>query len=216
MSTGTRNIDEIAVAVSGDVYIAPVGVPLPALVRETLHPSFYKIGLVSEDGIAVSWSPEIAEFRAMQEQQPVRRELSQQRIALTFDMLQWNAETVVWAFGGRGMVVEYAPGQWRYDFPSSEDTATDDRSIVVDWEDGPKRFRFVFYKGTVLDGLTTTLSRGALATLPVGFDVLGYDASGSPGYLFLSAHTAETPPDPPPEGTPSFGEGDFGDGDFGG
>lgn len=207
---GGRDASEAVVAVSGDVYVAPVGTPLPTLVRTPLHPSFFKVGLISEEGVSIAWAPETQDFEAMQEAHAIRRELVQQKIAVTFDMLQWNDENVVWAFGGRGSIVEFAANHWRYDFPA-DGGQMDERSIVIDWEDASSFFRLVFIRGTVLAGLSTTMARGVMKRLPVGFDVLAVGDSGSPGYLFGSGT-----PSAPVEGTPGFGDGDFGDGDFGG
>lgn len=210
----TTNVDEAVVAVSGDVYVAPVGTPLPELVRAALHEDFFQIGLVSEDGVSLAAVPEIDEQLAWQHEQAIRREVSEQRIALTFDMLQWNNETVRWALGG-GVVVELVGGQFRYDLPDPDLDELDERAIVIDWEDGTKAFRLVFARGTALGGLTTTLRRAALATLPIGFDVLAVDETGSPGYLFLSANPTDVIVEPP-EDLPLLGDGLLGEGLLGG
>lgn len=222
MSVDTTNADEVLIAVSGDVYVAPVGTPLPALVRAALSSSFTQIGYVSEDGVSLAVAPDIDQQAAWQETNPVRFDLVEQRIAVTFDMLQWNAENVVWAFGGTGTITEFVPNGFRYDFPDSNDAGIDERSIVIDWEDGEKVFRLVFARGTVLGGLSTSLNRSGPATLPVGFDVLAADATGSPGYMFLSATTPPfdpgdpPPPPPPPEDDDLLGEGLLGEGLLGG
>lgn len=214
MSTGTRNADELLVAVSGDVYVAPVDTPTPTLVRATLHPDFYKIGFVSEEGVSLAVNPEVGEEVAWQEQHPVRRDLERQRIAVTFDMLQWNAETVRFALGGE--IRMSGPNEWVLDFPDSDGFELDERAIVIDWDDGDEPFRLVFKRGTVLGGLTTTLSKSSMAVLPIGFDVLATDDDGSPGSLFFSTEPPEEEPPPSGPGDDLFGEGTMGSGTMGG
>jgi hypothetical protein len=176
---------ELVVASHGDIYVAPVGTTLPTTVTATLDTAFINLGLVTEDGVSISVSPEIESFNAWQRRQAVRRELVNQDITLTWALEQWNAETVKFAFGG-GTVSEPSAGQFRYDFPDGDDSL-DERAIVIDWQDGPNsKFRAVFERGNVMEAVETQLVRNALAVLPITFGVLAADDGGSPGYLLIN------------------------------
>lgn len=173
---------ELVVASYGNVYVAPVGTALPTTVDGALNAAFFNLGLVNEDGVTFTVSPEIEEFMAWQSRQAVRRELVGQEISIAFALEQWNAENVKLAFGG-GQVSEPTPGQYRYDFPDGDDSL-DERAIVIDWQDGPNRqYRACFAKANVTDDVETQLVRSALAVLPVTFKVLAANAGASPGYL---------------------------------
>lgn len=176
---------ELVVASHGDVYVAPVGTTLPTQYNETLASGWVNLGLISEDGVSISVSPEIEEFGAWQRRQAVRREFVSQAISVTFGLEQWNAANVEFAFGG-GNVTQVDPDQWRYDFPDGDD-ALDERAIIIDWQDGPNSsYRAVFERGSVTDAVETQLQRSALAMLPIAFSVLAPDDGGSPGYLLAN------------------------------
>jgi hypothetical protein len=84
--------------------------------------------------------------------------------------------------------VETAAGVFKYTFPDDND-ALDERSIVVDWQDGSKKFRLVFERGSVTEAVETNLVRSALATLPITFSVLASETGTSPGF-FLAEDTS--------------------------
>lgn len=184
-----QDANELVVASHGDVYVAPVGTTLPATndVDASLNAAFVNLGLISEDGVSFSAAPDIQEFMAWQRQQPVRRERTGQALSMSFALEQWNVNNVPLAFGG-GEVVETAAGVFKYTFPDDND-ALDERSIVVDWQDGSKKFRLVFERGSVTEAVETNLVRSALATLPITFSVLASETGTSPGF-FLAEDTS--------------------------
>lgn len=177
-----QDTSELRVASHGDIYVAPVGTALPTDVDSALNAAFINLGLVTEDGVSMSVSPEVESFMAWQRRQAVRRELVNQDITLSFALEQWNAENVKFAFGG-GAVSEPSAGLFRYDFPDGDD-ALDERAIVVEWQDGPDhRWRIVFERGNVMEAVESQFVRNALAVLPITFGVLAADDGGSPGYI---------------------------------
>jgi hypothetical protein len=177
-----QDTTELVVASHGDIYVAPVGTALPTTVAEAPNAAFFKLGLVTEDGAQISVSPEIEEFRAWQRRQAVRRELVGQDISVAFQLEQWNAENVKFAFGG-GTVAEISAGEFRYDFPDGDDSL-DERSIIIDWQDGSdSQWRAVFERGNVMEAVEFNLVRNALAVLPITFGILSPDDNGSPGYI---------------------------------
>jgi hypothetical protein len=183
---GARDTTELVVATSGDVYVGAVGAPAPTDAdTDPDSSSYYKFGFISEDGVGFSTAPEIEEFRVWQQRQPVRREAVGSTQSFTFGLTQWNAETVKFAFGG-GVVSETSPGEFKYEFPSDTD-ALDERSLIVDAQDGDNKHRFYIIRGSVTEAVEAQFVRSALALLPVTFSVLAPPAGGSPMQYFAAA-----------------------------
>jgi hypothetical protein len=182
---GARDATELIVATSGDVYVGAVGAPAPTDADSAPDSSYYKFGFISEDGVAFSTAPEIEEFNVWQQRQPVRREAVGSNQSFTFGLTQWNAETVKFAIGG-GTVTEPTPGEFRYDFPADTD-ALDERSLIVDAQDGDNLHRFYVLRGSVTEAVEATFVRSALALLPVTFSVLAPTGGGSPMQYFSTA-----------------------------
>ena len=181
-----NNADDLVVAGTGQVYVAPVGTALPTTPGATLNAAFVGLGYHTEDGVSISVEPTVEDYMAWQSKQPVRREFTAQDITITFALMQWDEDTVPLAFGGG--VISSVSGGYRYDFPADDD-ALDERSIVVDCVDGDELHRFVFQRGSVTDAVESTFARNAPATLPISFKVLAPTTGGSPGY-YLTDSTA--------------------------
>lgn len=171
---------ELVVASHGDIYVAPIGTPKPDAVDDALDTAFQSLGLVTEDGVTITVTPEIESFMAWQRRQAVRRELVNQEIQAAFTLEQWNAENVILAFQG-GTVVDLGGGEYRFDAPGGDD-ALDERIMVIDWQDGPNSLhRMLFHRGNVMEAVEFQLVRNALAVLPITFGILAPDeGDGSP------------------------------------
>lgn len=181
---------ELVVASNGQVYVAPVGTALPTTPTETLNAAFVGLGFCTEDGVTVTATPDVKDFTAWQSRQAVRRERNQQEIQASFQLEQWNEETVPFAFGG-GEITSLGGGDYRYDFPQTDD-ALDERAMVIDAQDGDKLYRYVFPRGNVTEAVEAQYTRNALALLPITFKVLEPEEGGAPGY-FLTNDTSFTP-----------------------
>jgi hypothetical protein len=178
---------ELVVASNGQVYVAPVGTPLPVNPTTALNAAFTGLGFVTEDGVSLSVSPEIQDFGAWQSRQPVRRELTAQEVLASFALEQWNETTVPLAFGG-GEVTSPSTGVYRYELPSGN-LALDERSLVIDSIDGDRHMRFVIPRGNITDAVETSLQRTELSVLPIAFKALEPLNGGTPMY-FLSDDAA--------------------------
>jgi hypothetical protein len=176
-----KDASELVVASNGSVHVAPVGTTLPDDPTEALAGAFAELGFVTEDGVTLTVTPEITDYRAWQARSPVRRELTAQELMIGFALEQWNGETIPLAFGG-GAITEPSPGVFRYDFPTDTDSL-DERSLVVDWQDGDRNYRAVFERGNVTEAVETNLVRSALAVLPIGFKALEPAAGGAVAYV---------------------------------
>lgn len=180
-----NNENELVVAGNGQVYIAVSGTTLPTTPTAALAAGFAGLGYITEDGATISVTPEIAEFNAWQSRTPVRREKTSQQVQVAFSLLQWDEDSVPFAFGGGA--ISGSAGAWRYDLPA-DDAALDERVMVVDAQDGTEHHRWVFAKGNVVEAVETQYSRANPAALPITFRALA-SSGASPGY-YLSDSTA--------------------------
>ena len=183
-----NNADEIVVAGNGQVYVAPAGTALPSSPTGALNAAFMGLGYITEDGATVSVTPEVAEFNAWQSRTPVRREKTAQQVQVTFQLMQWDEDSVPFAFGGGS--VSGSAGNYRYDLPS-DIAALDERALVLDANDGSKNFRWVFSRGNVVEAVEAQFNRANPAVLPITFRALAA-AGASPGY-FMSDATSFAP-----------------------
>lgn len=179
--------DELVVAASGHVYFAPVGTSLPDLgddPTDSLDAAFIEAGYVTEDGATLSVGSEVTDYNAWQSLQPVRREKTAQDISVTFSLEQYNQDNIPFAFGGGS--VDSSGGVFFYEFPQAGDSL-DERSLVVDAEDGDNNYRFVFPRGNVTEAVESQFQRNALAVLPITFKALEPLGGGSPGFFNTDA-----------------------------
>lgn len=179
--------NELVVAGTGQVYVAPVGTTLPTDWDSALDSAFVGLGYTTEDGVSINVTPEIADMMAWQSRQPVRRESVNQAITTTFSLMQWNEETVPLAFGG-GAITATANG-YKYEFPTGDD-ALDERAMVVDVVDGDRTMRFVWARGNVTEGVEAQFVRTTPAVLPITFSVLEPTEGGAPGTVYFSDEAA--------------------------
>lgn len=98
--TLAQNADEIVVAASGNIYVAPVGTALPTTADDALNGSFVQLGFASEDGVTFTDSTEYEDVPAWQSFYPVRKIPSTKESMAEFTLLQWNVNTIPLAFQG--------------------------------------------------------------------------------------------------------------------
>lgn len=180
-----NNENEIVVAGNGQCYVAPTGTTLPTAPTGALAAGFLGLGYITEDGVSISVAPDVAEFNAWQSRTPVRREKTSQQVNVTFSLMQWDEDSVPFAFGGGS--VSGSVGNYRYNLPA-DDAALDERALVVDANDGTKNMRWVFARGNVVEAVEAAFQRANPAVLPITFRALAVSGA-SPGY-FLSDMTS--------------------------
>lgn len=179
-----NDADELVVAANGAVSFAPVGTPLPKVGDDptaALDKEFVGAGYITEDGATLSVGSEVTDFMAWQSRQPIRRDKQTQNLQFTFAFQQWNEENVAFAFGG-GTVEDHGGGVFSYTFPEANDPL-DERSLVVDAEDGDVHFRYVFPRGNVTEAVEASFKRTESAQLPITFKALEPEEGGPPAWF---------------------------------
>lgn len=185
-----NNPNDTVIGGSGQVYVAPVGTALPTTPTGALNAAFTGLGYHTEEGVQTSAPLSVIEHKGWQSKAPIRREVDSRDFQLTFALLQWDEDTLPLAFGG-GTIVSVSGG-YRYDPPQNSD-ALDERALVCDVDDGSERIRFVIPRGSVTEGVDSTLNRSAMASLPVTFKALEPADGSKLWYPLFSDTTAFAP-----------------------
>lgn len=81
---------KVEVAVTGAVYLAPLGTPLPGNSADPLDDAFKNVGYLSEDGITETPEEDNQEIRAWQNGDVVRRVMTSHEIQYGFTMIETN------------------------------------------------------------------------------------------------------------------------------
>ncbi len=90
----------ITVGANGKVWVAPTATPAPVDSTGALDGGFVDLGFVTEVGVKVTATIEKKLVRAWNARRPVRRIAGNATTMLEFGLLEWNADTFVFAMGG--------------------------------------------------------------------------------------------------------------------
>jgi hypothetical protein len=177
----TNTAEQTVIAGSGEAYVAPWSdsLTLPTLpptylgLNESGDPSnldaaFIHLGYIQEDGATLSLERDTQTVGAWQSKRSIRRYNVSQMERITLQLLQWNGDTIILAFGG-GELVSAGPGA-RYNFPDPNEV--DDRAMVLDFGDDDKLYRLVIPKGNVGDTAESQFHKGGVSVLPITFEAV--------------------------------------------
>jgi len=139
------NAEFTVVAGTGSVYFAPVGTTLPTEVDTALDAAFENLGYTTEDGVGFDESIATSALKVWQSSAPLRYTVDDVENSLQFSLVQWDKDTVPFAFGG-GVVATTSAGKYKYTPPS---TYTGVWAIVLDIVDGTVTHRIVAPKARV-------------------------------------------------------------------
>lgn len=89
----------VEVAVTGAVYLAPLGTPLPTDSAEALNMAFVNVGYLSEDGITETPDEDVEEIRAWQNGDVVRTVMASHAIRYGFTMIETNEASLEAYYG---------------------------------------------------------------------------------------------------------------------
>lgn len=174
---------EIVVAGTGHLYLGPTTATLPAVDSDpTVAPGtgFVEAGYMEEAGIGFTSSVEITEFLVWQATVAVRRSRKLQVQEFAAPLVQWNADTIVAAFGGGTVSTGTHP---TYTFPVAGD-ALKEYAVVLDLIDGTKVLRFVNPRmNSGLENVTATFNKDNMAVLNLNLKSL---ASTTAPYVIMT------------------------------
>lgn len=180
---------DIVVAGTGEAYVATTGTTLPTTPTASLNAGFSGMGYHTEDGVTITVTPDVAEFRAWQSRQAIRREFNAQDVTIAFALMQWNETNIVEAFGGGAVTT--VSGGYRYDFPE-QGAALREVSLVVDCNDGSEVHRFVFPRVSATESVESQFHRSDAALLPITFEALPPTDGSAVGYYLTNSDAFAT------------------------
>jgi hypothetical protein len=178
-----QNAQNVVVAGTGAVYVAPEGTALPADLVTPLPAAWEDVGYISEDGVQFTFSREQEEVMAWQVSTPVRVLVTNEPITVEFELEQFDRDAVMLAFRGGTLAGSTAP----FTYTPPDAGASDVRAITIDAVDGSYHLRFSFPRMQVSDDVAFALVRSDAIRLPLTFNVLASDTkwqiiSDHPGF----------------------------------
>jgi hypothetical protein len=183
------NAQEITVAASGTIYVANISgttTTYPTTVAGTLAAAFQELGYATEDGVTFTETPDVTDINAWQSAFPVRRLVTARANTVACSLLQWNEDSFATAFGGGSFTTDGTT----YTFtPPAPTDALPDFAVVLDAQDGTRKFRWIVYRANVTDAVETSLTRTGPAVLPITFAAT-QDAAQTTAWKFMSSDTA--------------------------
>lgn len=172
----------VAVGGSGELYTASAGSTVPSDVAAPAA-AYVGHGLISEDGVATTVTPQVQELGVWQQVDPVRRSVTGREILISAALAQFDENSIPLALGGGSVT---GSGPYVYAFPAG-DQNLEERAIIADVKDGGETHRYAFGRVNVTEPVSTTWNRTSLALLPIGAKVLAPTGGGSPGKYITDA-----------------------------
>lgn len=185
------NADQITVAASGKISVAPLGSTLPTTPTGALGTGFVDLGYVTEDGVTFTAEATVEDIAAWQSATPVRRVTTARNLTVSWTGLEWSKDSFALAFGG-GTWTEPSAGVFKYE-PPADTAALSEHILVIDANDGDKNYRWIVKKGNVSDAVETNLVRTGAAVLPVTFAAMTPDGDDTAWEFYTDDPAFEIP-----------------------
>jgi hypothetical protein len=160
--------DQILVAGTGRVMVAPVGTTAPTDITTAWAAGWVDLGYTTDDGVVLSPSREVTEIFAWQAVIPVRRIKTSDQLNIGLTLLQLTQQAVQLAFGGGSFaagtgITTYTPG-------SAGDIY--ERALGIEGTDGDRTIRVVIPRVDVSEVGDIPITRTGAAQVPLTFAML--------------------------------------------
>lgn len=179
-----NSADEILVGANGAIWIGEKdSEDLPDDVATDIDDdSFTNLGFVSEEGAKFLNGKTVTGIPVWQSFYDARKIVSARVSSIAFALRQWSGETVPFALGG-GVIETNGEDEFVYTPPQPEDI--DEHSLILEYEDGDKKYRIVFPRGLVTENVESQIVRTAAADLPIVFEALS-DGTTDPFTIYTN------------------------------
>jgi hypothetical protein len=169
---------QVRIAPFGHVYVAPVGTAAPVDVLTAYSATWKELGYISEDGVGITPSVDVADIKAWQSLLPVKQSLTGMDLELTFDMIQVNQQTSALYFFGSAWVTTVSLATMTI----SSSPSLDERALSIEWKDDANYInRLTVGRGLVTDRDQLVLKRSDAVAFGVTFHAL--DSNGTAAVL---------------------------------
>lgn len=156
----TLTADNVRVAVTGNIYVAPVGAVAPTGANTALDPAWKALGYLSEDGISLTPSKvDTTSITAWQNSAEVRKTVTKIENTVEFTMIETNSATLEF-FGSA--VIDTGKKSWTFG-----GSGLGKKALIIDWIDGSNEHRLFIPQAEVTDRGSIEYKNGS----PVGYKV---------------------------------------------
>lgn len=182
----TLAADQVRVAITGAVYVAPTGSTAPVSSHDAVNAAFIDLGYISEDGVTITPNDTTEVIKAWQNATTVRTVYTEQRWTFQFKMIESKGKTVGLYFRNSTGPSVVSAGEW-YILP--DQTNPDQRAFVLDWIDGSKYYRYYIPNGEVTERGDLVLVNGDSVMYDVTLTANYSSTIGAPFKAFSSDTT---------------------------
>ena len=156
---------EIRVAVSGAIYVAPSGTAGPADINAAWPAAFIHLGYCTTDGATLQRTLDTEEVRSWQAVGVQRYLITGVGLTVAFSLQQFNKSTLALYLGGGSWV---AQGGGSYRFSIANTPTIDERTLGVEWTDGATlKYRAIVPRAMASETGELTLGRESEIALPI-------------------------------------------------
>lgn len=164
--------DNVRVAVTGGIFVAPTGTSLPTDPDAALHGDFDDLGYVGEDGITETQASDVTDIVAWQNSAVVRKVQTSHDLTYTLTLIETKTEVLDTFYGPlNGSVVEVTGDQLGR------------KAWVIDVVDGDHEIRIAIPEGQVTERGDITYANGEAIGYPITITCYP-DDSGVKAYIY--------------------------------
>lgn len=151
---------EVGVAITGELFVAPLGTAMPTDTTTALNAAFKGLGYFSEDGVTESFEKDVEDITAWQNAKRVRTVITSAKATYAGTLIQTNKDVIENVFGTT-VTQTVAHGSY-----SINPGATSGRKAwVFEVVDGPEIKRICIEDGEITELGETTYATGE----PIGY-----------------------------------------------
>jgi hypothetical protein len=157
------NANDVRVAITGELYVAPLGTAAPTTASSALPPAFVGLGYISDDGLTETYDESLEDIMAWQGAAKVRKVTSESEATLQCLLIQTSKAAI--ELYHKGSVIE-TDGETGF-MVKVKSPAPDLRSMVFDVIDGNVHNRIYIPRAEVTERGDMTYS----SSDAIGFDI---------------------------------------------
>lgn len=159
------NANEIRVAGTGSLYVAPAHTPAPAISAAVWPSPWVDLGYTSSDGVKFVKKDKLDPIDTWQSVAAIRYVFSDRDFSVKFSLLQVNSDTLPFFFSSP------APGTTNvYEIAAAP--RVDERALGIEFSDGPVKHRFYIPRGVVTETDETSVTRTSAIKLGITFTAM--------------------------------------------